>query len=154
MAQEVLRIEHENDEKMDYRVGDSAMWAQSDGPSPQERMYTETGGKFNLRQSLKDRAMNYQEVRARIAGRDGMPMLFVTSNCTQWWRTVPTLQLDELNPEKGPDTDMEDHAYDETGYACRSRPFKTTRLQRNEAEFERARKKAGVGRMDPYRGKK
>lgn len=152
VAKEVLQIEREHDEKMDYRIGDSAMWAQTDGPSPQERMYSETDGKFAMRQSEKDRTMNYQEVRARIAGRDGMPMLYVTHNCTQWWRTVPTLQLDDLNPEKGPDSAMEDHAYDETGYACRSRPFKTTHAARVEAAFEKARKKAGVGRGDPYRG--
>jgi hypothetical protein len=152
VAREVLRIEREADEKMDYRIGDSAMWAQTDGPSPQERMYIETGGKFLMRQSEKDRAMNYQEVRARIAGQDKNPMLFVTSTCSQWWRTVPTLQLDELNPEKGPDSKMEDHCYDETGYACRSRPFRMTSGRRVEQEFERARKKAGLGgSKDPYR---
>lgn len=154
VALKVLKTEKEADEKMDYRIGDSGMWAQTDGPSPQERMYTETDRKFIMRQSEKDRAMNYQEVRARIAGRDGHPMFFVFSNCHHFWRTVPTLQLDEVNPEKGPDTHMEDHVYDDVAYACRSRPFKTNQTQRDQQEFERNRKKAGIGRGDPYRGKR
>lgn len=154
VAREVLETERKADEKMDYRIGDSGMWAKTDGPSPQERMYTETGGKFIMRQSEKDRTMNYQECRARIAGRDGHPMLFVFTSCHQWWRTVPTLQIDPINPEKGPDTDMEDHAYDDTSYACRSRPFKTNKSERDHQEFERNRKKAGLGGGDPYRGKR
>lgn len=155
VAQEILEIERKADDKMDYRIGDSAMWAQTDGPSPQERMYTETNRKFVMRQSEKDRMMNYQECRARVAGRDSHPMFFAFTTCHHFWRTVPTLQLDDLHPEKGPDTDMEDHCYDEWGYACRSRPFRTTRADRNAQEYARNQKKAGIGRgADPYRGKR
>jgi hypothetical protein len=155
VATEVLEIERQADESMDYRIGDSAMWAQTDGPSPQERMYNATDGRFVMRQSEKDRTMNYQEVRARIAGEDDRPMLYVTLNCQHFWRTVPSLQLDQTNPEKGPDTKQEDHVYDDLSYACRSRPFRTTRGDRVMQAYKKAKKAAGEGgSKDPYRIRK
>lgn len=110
VARAILDIEE--DDRIDYRVGDSAMWAQTDGPSPQENMYKATNGKFILRQAQKDRAMNYLEVRNRLKGNeDGQPMLFFMDDLLHFWRTVPNLQLDEDQPEKGPDTQQEDHCF-------------------------------------------
>ncbi len=151
VARELLTME-DQDEKIDYRVADSAMWAQTDGPSPQENMYTGSGRKVLLRQAVKDRTMNYQEIRARLNGVDGRPMLYFMEDMKQTWRTVPGLQLDDLNPEKGPDTTQEDHIYDEISYVCRSRPFVTTAETRAEVAFKRhmkeAKKQAKV-RMTP-----
>lgn len=155
VAREILEIEQEADETMDYRIGDNSMWAQTDGPSPQERMYTATDGRFVMRPSEKDRTMNYQEVRARIAGEDDRPMLYITTNCHQFWRTVPSLQLDQTNPEKGPDTKQEDHAYDDLSYACRSRPYTTNAVDRITAAYRKAKRAVGQGGpKDPYRVKK
>ena len=122
VARQILEIEDEAEDEMDYRVVDSGMYSSQDGPSPIERMYEKTGGRFRCQPAMKDRAANYMEVRSRIAGEDGLPLLYVTVGCKHFWRTVPTLQLDEYRPEKGPDSSQEDHVYDELQYACASRP--------------------------------
>jgi hypothetical protein len=143
VAKRTLEIEEEFGEEMDYRIGDSAMWAEHDGPSVQERMYDSTDGRYSMGQSRKDRISNYEEIRTRIAGEDGIPMLYVTENCKHFWRTVPDLQLDELHPEKGPDSEQEDHVYDDLAYACASRPWITTESDRKRAAYEEAKERHG-----------
>jgi len=143
---------------MDYRVADTAMWAKNDGMSIFERMNKATKGKFNPRQSIKDRQAGYSELNSRLKGEEFekdlfIPMLYITSNCTHWWRTVPPLVLDDIHPEKGPDSDQEDHCYDETVYGCMSRPFIRTRDQRIVTEFKKKRKIANMDKVDPYRTK-
>jgi hypothetical protein len=49
-------------------------------------------------------------------------MLFVFDTCRALIRTLPLLQHDPDRPEDL-DTQMEDHAADETRYACLSRPY-------------------------------
>jgi hypothetical protein len=151
----ILKREKERNEEgaITYRIGDHQMWAQHDGPSPRERMYVTTDGRVALRQSKKDRKVNYAEIIARLAGNYEFgktgeelpdPMFFITANCTQWWRSVPPLILDANDPDKGPATDQEDHCFDETSYALASRPFTTT-----EKEFEDIGKPRQRG-LDPY----
>lgn len=106
VAREILRLE--NGEKMDYRIGDTGMWAKNDGPSVQERMFSEG---IRLRQSEKDRSAGYQEICNRLRGEDGVPMFYIMENCHHFWRTFPPLVLDESQPEKGPDTKQEDHCF-------------------------------------------
>lgn len=158
VAKRIIQIEGDANEHMDYRVADTAMWAKNDGMSIFERMFKATKGAFNPRQSIKDRQAGYSELNSRLKGEEieknvFIPMLFVTSNCVHWWRTVPPLVLDDLQPEKGPDTDQEDHAYDHTVYACMSRPFIRTKDQRLVTEFHKKRKIAHMDRVDPYRVK-
>jgi hypothetical protein len=58
--------------------------------------------------------------------------------------------LDETDPEKGWDTDQEDHTADEVAYACRSRPFVSTEEDRYMAEHgEEIRQARGLV-TDPY----
>lgn len=142
VALRILEIEEDAGEEMDYRVGDAAMWAEHDGPSVQARMYDGTGGRFLMEQSRKGRMGNYEEIRARIAGDEDGAMLYVTARCEHFWRTVPDLQLDERDPEKGPDTEQEDHVYDELSYACASRPYITTYRDRMEAAIAEAKRLA------------
>lgn len=148
VAKKIIQIERDSKEpRIDYRVADSQMWAETDGPSPAERMFKATEGRLNMRQAVKDRKMNYQEIRARIEGEDGVPMFYATDNCHHFWRTCPSLTLDETNPEKGPDTKQEDHMYDCVSYALRSRPMIHTEHDRKRAEHGRlmaAVKKAQV----------
>lgn len=158
VARKIIQIEEEKGEIMDYRVGDSQMWAQSDGPSPQENMRRATDGKLSLRKSKKDRNRNYTEVISRLAGNpdfrfDGeedIPMLYIAENCTQFWRTVPILTLDETDPEKGPDQKQEDHVYDELAYALRSRPYVTDEDTRWMREWGEEARRAIASNMDPY----
>jgi hypothetical protein len=146
VARKILEIERQADEKIDYRIADTAMWASDDGPSPADRMAKEG---LLMRQAEKDRVAGYQEVRARIAG-DEYPMLYVTSDCHNFWRTIPPLQLDHINPEKGPDTTMEDHVYDELVYALRSYPYSRTLESRIDEEYKEMRKAAKLNNRDPY----
>lgn len=116
VARKILKIERENDDPpLDFRVGDSQMWAQTDGASIAQRFADEG---VILGQSKKDRKIGYSEMRSRLAGNpafmeDGSegdsPMLFITSNCQHFWRTIPTLTLDETDPDKGPNDKGENH---------------------------------------------
>ena len=136
----------EEDEQIDYRIADDAMWSQHDGPSAAERFMQELAKLEDncpvMEKSRKDRMGNYLEVRARIAAEDDEPGLFITENCHHFWRTVPDLQLDEKHPEKGPDTEQEDHVYDEVSYAVVSRPKIWTFRERDELAYQTARKKS------------
>ena len=156
VAKKIRDLEKERDEVMDYRVGDSEMWAQRGGPATNDYFRQEN---VPLRKSKKDRARNYGEVIARLAGNqnflkngqmDTNPMLLVTANCLHFWRTVPSLILDPVDPEKGPDTKLEDHVYDELAYACRSRPYVTTTEDRYMAEWGADIRAARGASVDPY----
>jgi len=123
---------------MDYRIADSECWAQKDGPSVQERM-SEVSPKLQFKRSIKDRKRNYSEVLARLAGNPlvvqngesgDYPMFYITENCEHFWRTVPNLTLDTNDPDKGPDTKLEDHVYDEVCYGLRSRSYISTEEDR------------------------
>lgn len=158
VAKKIIAIEKEANERMDYRVADTAMWAKTDGPSIFERMWKATNHEFNPRQSKKDRQAGYSELSSRLKGLEisnGVftPMFYVTANCHHWWRTVPPLVLDDIAPEKGPDSSQEDHCYDATVYALMSRPFIRTDTQRKEAAFFKARRQLKMENDDPYRMK-
>lgn len=148
VARKILDIE--NGERIDYRVGDAAMWAQHDGPSIAERMWNEG---VSLTKSDKDRMAGYNETRARIAG-DEHPMLYIMDNCVHFWRTVPVLILDDRTPEKGPATNLEDHMYDCLAYGLMSRPYITTKTHRQKRHNElviRESRKMAKKTKDPYR---
>ena len=49
-------------------------------------------------------------------------MLYIFNICRALIRTIPIMQHDEFRPEDL-DTETEDHAMDDTRYACMSRPF-------------------------------
>lgn len=164
----ILAQEMTANERMDYRIADTQLWAKNDGKSSAERMLLESTrlmklGKalqdFNPRGCEKDRQANYQEVCNRLKGvemEDGffMPMFYATENCVHFWRTVPPLVLDDTNPEKGVGDKQEDHVYDDVQYALQSRPFKTNAQQRNDALYHRLRKQSKIDSSDPYRVKK
>ena len=117
------------DEKIAYDVLDPAAFAVDGGPSIAERMATATKAAFwprradNRRVAQMGALGGWDQMRRRLQGDgDGRPMLYVFSTCTDFIRTVPALQHDEDRPEDV-DTDGEDHAGDETRYACMSRPW-------------------------------
>lgn len=140
VAREILDIEEDAGEEVDYRVGDTAMWAEHDGPSVQQRMYEGTEGRFLMEKSRKGRIGNFEEIRARIAGDEDGPMFYATAGCRNFWRTVPDLQLDERHPESGPGTEQEDHMYDVLSYACASRPYITTKRDRLQSAIAEAKR--------------
>jgi hypothetical protein len=149
VARKMVALEDEN---IDYRIADSAMWAEHDGPSAAENFMKElarlkvdkkTTNPTSMEKSRKDRVANYLELRNRFAAIEGEQSgLYIWPTCEHFWRTVPDLQLDERDPEKGWDTDQEDHVIDECGYAIVSRPKLWTFKERDLVAYDKARKKA------------
>ncbi|SEC57787.1 Phage terminase large subunit [Rhizobiales bacterium GAS188] len=121
--------EREAGESIAYGVLDPSAFAESGGPSIAEMMARIDGYKGprfrkadNARVGQRGAMSGWMAVRARLKGDGLRPMLFVFSTCTALIRTLPLLQHDRDRPEDL-DTEMEDHAADETRYACLSRPY-------------------------------
>lgn len=112
-------------ETISYGVADPAMWGSDSGPSIAERM-ARAGVSWrpadNRRVARAGAAGGWDQMRARLRGDGAAPMLYVFDTCRDWWRTVPVLQHD---PDRAEDLDTaaEDHAADDTRYACMSRPY-------------------------------
>lgn len=144
VARKMFAHEEEMEISVDYRIADSAMWAQHDGPSAAENFMNELEALGDVQpameKSRKDRIANYLEMRSRIAAGDDEAGFFITSNCEHFWRTVPELQLDARQPEKGWDTEMEDHVADEVAYALVSRPKVWTFEERDTFEYQKAQR--------------
>ena len=102
-----------------YGACDPSMFVRDGGPSISETMAA--NGCFWRRADNK-RIPGWAEMRRRLVGVDGRPLLYFLAKCDDSIRTIPTLQVDETNPEDL-DTESEDHAADETRYACMSRPW-------------------------------
>lgn len=129
-AEEVARgiVEREQGDTINatHCVIDPAAYAEDGGPSIAERMFRAHGVRFyradNKRVSQKGAIGGWDQLRARLKGEDERPMLYFFSTCTHTIRTLPSLQHDEAKPEDV-DTESEDHAADETRYACMARPY-------------------------------
>lgn len=126
-AKDVARgIRTREAEKISYRVADYQIFRSDGGPSIAEEM---GNCGVHWKAADKERKAGWQQIRLRLKGEGfgtelWRPMLYVMSNCTETVRTFPLLQHDEKDPEdvykaKG----VEDHAGDETRYACMSRPY-------------------------------
>lgn len=107
--------------KPSYVVADPSMWKVDGGPSHAEMM-NRSG--LVLRKADNSRHAGYLELRGRIAGDGSGPMLYATTNCYNgFWRTMPDLVLDRNDPEDVETDNQEEHCFDETRYACMSRPW-------------------------------
>jgi hypothetical protein len=125
-------LERERGEKIDEQlsVADPSLWKEDGGPSHAERMLKCDPKRPNdfvgprFRPADNSRVNGWQQMYDRMKWQEmdhGQPMLFVTGNCVDWWRTVPPLMHDEAKHEDI-DTRMEDHAGDDSRYACLARP--------------------------------
>jgi len=105
-----------------YGVADPAIFIRDGGPSIGETMAVNG---VVWRRADNKRLSGAEKVRQYLAGQivDGkrIPGLYFLDCCDDSIRTIPTLQHDEDKLEDV-DTEAEDHAYDETRYACMSRP--------------------------------
>lgn len=130
-------LERERGETIDEQlsVADPSMWIEDGGPSRYEmlrrcdpkRPAELVGPRFreadNSRTAREGHAGGWQHMYDRMRwSADDPPMLYVTADCREWWRTVPALQHDE-NKREDVDSRMEDHAADATRYACMARPI-------------------------------
>lgn len=108
-----------------YGVMDPAAFSSDGGPSIAERMFREgvTWRKADNARVSRNGAMGgWDQLRARLKGEDGKPMIYFFHTCVHTIRTLPALQHDSKKPEDV-DSEQEDHAPDETRYACMSRPY-------------------------------
>jgi hypothetical protein len=115
--------EREANEKITYGVLDPAAFASDGGPSISERLGCPGFRRADNARIARLGAMGgWDQLRQRLLGEDGRPMLYVFDTCKDLIRTLPALQHDANRPEDV-DTQAEDHAPDECRYACMSRPW-------------------------------
>lgn len=137
VAYGIVQRERGDNNKLTYGVLDPSAFAEDGGPSIAERINNELlGAKLaafikadNARVSRasgdpqKAGAMGgWDQVRARLIGKNDVPMIYCFATCRDSIRTIPVLQHDPTRAEDL-DTDAEDHAADDWRYACMSRPW-------------------------------
>lgn len=123
-------------ERVAYGVLDPAAFAEDGGPSIASRMKVIFRPADNKRVAQVGAMGGWDQLRSRLVGtaerdqktgrvmweKGGKPMLYFFSTCKHTIRTLPALQHDDSRAEDV-DTNSEDHAADETRYACMSRPY-------------------------------
>lgn len=96
-----------------YSVADPAIFR---ADTPIAETFANNGVVF--RKADNERIAGWQQVRYRLDN----DLLIFFNTCTHTIRTLPAMQYDEHKLEDL-NSDMEDHAVDETRYACMSRPI-------------------------------
>jgi hypothetical protein len=137
VANGIVQRERLDRNKLTYGVLDPSAFLESGGPSIAERinqvMVANRLATFraadnrrvtrNIGDQQKSGPMGgWDQMRQRLIGNDGVPMLYCFSTCTDSIRTIPVLQHDDVRAEDL-DSDAEDHAADEWRYAVMSRPW-------------------------------
>lgn len=105
--------------RVGYGVADPSIFVRDGGPSIAEAMAT-VGCLW--RPADNKRIPGWEAMRMRLLGNGGTPMLYFLDTCQDTIRTVASVQHDE-NKVEDVDTDGEDHAVDETRYACMAKPW-------------------------------
>lgn len=101
-------------------VADPSIWDKSRGKS-----VAETAEEYGIYFEPGDnsRIAGWMQVRYRLSfDKNGIPMMYIFSNCKGFIRTIPTLQFDGTRVEDL-DTDGEDHIADEVRYICMANPI-------------------------------
>lgn len=119
IAKETHPHEPSLDDAVAYGVADPSIFIRNGGPSIAETM---AGRGCLWRRADNKRVPGWAEVRRRLVGEVGRPMLYFLDSCDDSIRTLPILQVDATDPEDL-DTEGEDHAADELRYACMGRPW-------------------------------
>jgi hypothetical protein len=147
------------DPALRYGVLDPACFREDGGPSIAERLnrvlITARLRPFhaadNARVPQRGSMGGWDQLRSRLVGQDGRPMIYCFATHSASIRTIPALQHDMDKPEDI-NTEGEDHAGDDWRYACMSRPWSaspTTRAQGASVGYERKRP-AGPGDWRTY----
>jgi hypothetical protein len=106
-------------EEMSDMVADPAIFDVSRGKSIAEEL-AEYGCYY--READNKRINGWQQIRSRLIGEDGKPLIYYTKDCKNLIRTKPIMQYDPSKPEDL-DSDLEDHLMDVERYICMSRPI-------------------------------
>ncbi len=149
---EVARIENEHEwlkGKHINGVADPAIWDKSHGVS-----IAETAEKYGVYFDKGDhqRLAGWMQVHYRLQfDENGIPMMYIFSNCKAFIRTIPLLMYDEHRPEDI-DTKQEDHVADEVRYLCMENPMKPMKeLERKPAVYNPLDDEAPVDKYAFYR---
>lgn len=133
---EIARIENEHEwlkGKQINGVADPAIWDKSHGVS-----IAETAEKHGVYFDKGDhkRLAGWMQVHYRMTfDSEGIPMMYIFSNCKAFIRTIPLLMYDEHRPEDI-DTKQEDHVADEVRYLCMANPMKPVKeIERKPAVY-------------------
>jgi hypothetical protein len=126
----VLAEREGGDPKLSYGALDPSVFKEDGGPSIAERINDELIAKKLVPFSAADNTRiprlgavgGWDQMRSRLVGKDGVPMIYCFSTCVDSIRTIPTLQHDP-NRAEDVNTESEDHAADDWRYACMSRPW-------------------------------
>jgi hypothetical protein len=147
-----IKEREQPNEKITYGVIDPAAFAQDGGPSIGERMSV-AGLHFtkadNKRVTERGAMGGWDQMRSRLVGQDGRPMIYTFSTCVDSIRTIPALQHDPDKPEDL-DTDGEDHAGDEWRYACMARPWipRERKIERPKHVLEAVADGSGIAKSN------
>jgi hypothetical protein len=125
----------EKDDPKGDEVLDPAAFSEDGGPSIAERMGLNFRRADNKRIAKSGAMGGWDQVRERLNGTEGKPMLYVFSTCVHLIRTLPALQHDP-NRAEDVDSDSEDHAPDTLRYGCMSRPWVADKPNARPARFE------------------
>lgn len=112
-------------ERIFYTVANPQIWDTDGGPSLAER-FARAGlpcipGDDKTSKEL-GHAGGWDELRARLVGREGTPAIFCFTNCPDSVRTIPALQHDRDHPEEI-DGESEANPAHDWRYAVNSRPW-------------------------------
>lgn len=131
---EIHRIETEHHWLAGKRVNgvaDPAIWEASHGIS-----IAETGEKYGVYFDPGDhkRIPGWMQMHYRMQfDENGIPMMYVFSNCKAFIRTIPLLTYDENKPEDV-DTKLEDHCADSCRYMAMANPMKPVKVKERKPE--------------------
>ena len=103
-----------------FGVADPSIWDKSRGTS-----VAETAERFGIyfEKGDNNRIPGWMQVHYRMQfDENGVPMMYIFSNCKDFIRTVPALVFSK-NHAEDLDTDGEDHIADEVRYMCMERPI-------------------------------
>ena len=132
---EMKRIEDEHPwlaGKRIFGVADPAIWDKSHGKSIAE--VAENNGIY-FDKGNHNRLQGLMQMHERLKfDNNGIPMLYVFSNCKALIRTLPLLTYDENKPEDI-DTKQEDHAYDECRYLMQEYQLKPIEEKKQKADI-------------------
>jgi hypothetical protein len=137
-----------DDPKLSDAVLDPACFKEDGGPSIAEQINNVLlrNNMMSFRQADNSRVpqnsspdrrgalSGWQEMRQRLIGSGGVPMIYCFDTCRDSIRTIPVLQHDP-NRAEDLDTNGEDHCADEWRYACMSRPWLRGKPVEDEFKF-------------------
>jgi len=110
-------MEMQGKEKMSNQVADPAIFDES--KKNQGMTQAQELAKYGCVYQRADnkRVAGWQQIRGRLRGRDGKPLLYITEDCKSLIRTLPIMQYDKSKPEDL-NSDLEDHLMDVARYIC------------------------------------